>query len=389
MRAASSTFRTDAHVCIIECSLAVFPRKYVVQDGPYRADSPLLTNLMSSGVSIKDIAEEAGTTHSTVSRALRDSPKISEDTRDRIQKIAQEMGYTPNAVAQSLQTDRTNAVGLVVTSIADPFWSDVVRGVEEVAQPEEFSILLNSSHNDPDQEIRAIETFHRRRVDGLLVASSRVGNNYVDRMSQIDVPVVLINSEGEDSFSFLHSVTVDDQSGIRQAVQHLLDQGHRRIGYLGVQNRPLSNQLRKEAYLDVMEENGIEPREEWIEIAPIIETEPGNDVKVAEALLPNLLEADVTAVLCFNDMVAIGVLKACRSQGVHVPNDMSVVGFDGIDMTEYVTPPLTTIHQPKREMGNIAMQMLAGLIEGKSVQDRVLAPRFVRRESTGLAPDKG
>ena len=217
---------------------------------------------MGSGVSIKDIAEAAGTTHSTVSRALRDSSKISEDTRERIQEIAQEMGYTPNAVAQSLQTNRTNAIGLVVTSIADPFWSDVVRGAEEVAQPAGFSVLLNSSHNDPDQEIQAIETFHRRRVDGLLVASSRVGNNHVDRMSKIDVPVVLINSEGEKDFNFLHSVTVDDQSGIRQAVEHLLEQGHRRIGYLGVQNRPLSNERRKEGYVDVLEENGIDPREE-------------------------------------------------------------------------------------------------------------------------------
>lgn len=343
---------------------------------------------MSSGVSIKDIAEAAGKTHSTVSRALRDSSKISEETRERIQQIAQEMGYTPNAVAQSLQTDRTNAIGLVVTSIADPFWSDVVRGVEEVAQPAGFSVLLNSSHNDPDQEIQAIETFHRRRVDGLLVASSRVGSNYVDRMSQIDVPVVLINSEGEEDFNFLHSVTVDDRSGIRQAVQHLVDRGHRRIGYLGVQNRPLSNQRRREGYVDAMTENGIDPRDEWTEVAPVIETEPRNDVKAAEALMPNLFEAGVTALLCFNDMVAIGVLKACKSQGIRVPEDISIVGFDGINMARYVTPSLTTIHQPKREMGNIAMQMLDDLIEQESVQNRVLAPRFVRRESTGPPPSE-
>lgn len=376
----------DAHVCTIS-HLPRFPSDQRRIREPVLQSNSTFPNSMSSGVSIKDIAEAAGTTHSTVSRALRDSPKISEETRERIQDLAQEMGYTPNAVAQSLQTDRTNAIGLVVTSIADPFFADVVKGVEEVAQPAGFSVLLNSSHNDPDQEIQAIETFHRRRVDGLLVASSRVGSHYVDRMSQIDVPVVLINSEGKENLGFLHSVTVDDQSGIRQAVRHLVDQGHRRIGYLGAQNRPLSNQRRKDGYVNALEENGIHPQEEWIEIAPIIETEPENDVKAAEALMPNLFEAGVTALLCFNDMVAIGALKACRGQEIRVPEDISIVGFDGIDMAAHVAPPLTTIHQPRREMGNIAMQMLDNLIDGASVQNRVLAPRFVRRESTGPSPD--
>lgn len=340
---------------------------------------------MGSGVSIKDIAEAAGTTHSTVSRALRDSPKISEEMRERIQRLAREMGYTPNAVAQSLQTKRTNTIGLVVTSIADPFFPEVVKGVEEVAQPAGFSVFLNSSHNDPDQAIQVIEAFHRHRVDGILVASSRIGSNHADRMSRIEAPVVLINSEAEKDSNF-HSVTVDDRTGMQQAVQHLVELGHRRIGYLGVRNRPLSNQRRKQGYLDALEEAGIEPRDEWIEIAPIVETEPRNDVTVAEALVPNLFEANVTALLCFNDMVAIGVLMACKNQGIQVPGEFSIVGFDNIDVTRYMTPPLTTVHQLKRKMGSIAMQMLHDLIEGKSVQNRVLAPRFVRRESTTSPP---
>jgi len=343
-------------------------------------------SFMSSEVSIKDIAEAADTTHSTVSRALRDSSKISEEMRDRIQRLAKEMGYTPNAVAQSLQTNRTEAIGLVVTSIADPFFADVARGVEEIAQPAGFSVFLNSSHNDPDQEIKVIETFHRRRVDGILVASSRIGSTYVDRMSRIDAPVVLINSEAEENSGF-HSVTVNDRIGVQQAVQHLVELGHRRIGYLGVRNRPLSNQRRKEGYLEALEDAGIEPRDEWIEIAPIAETEPRNDVTAAEALVPTLLTAGVTAILCFNDMIATGVLMACKNQGIEVPADCSVVGFDNIDMTQYVTPPLTTVHQLKREMGSIAMQMLLDLIDGASVQNRVLAPRFIRRASTAPPPD--
>lgn len=344
---------------------------------------------MSSGVSIKDIAEEAGTTHSTVSRALRDSPKISDETRKRVKRIAKEMGYTPNAVAQSLQTDRTNAIGLVVTSIADPFFADVVKGVEEVAQPAGFSVLLNSSHNDPEQEIQVIETFHRRRVDGLLVASSRMGSNYVDRMSRIEVPVVLINSEAEEDSRFLHSVSVDDQDGIRQAVQHLIDLGHRCIGYVGVRNRPLSNQRRKEGYLQSMRDEGIQPRDEWIGIAPINETEtgPNSDVTAAGRVVPDLIEAGVTAILSFNDMVAVGVLLACKNAGIEVPAECSVIGFDNIDISQYVTPPLTTVHQLKRKIGSGAMKMLHDLIEGDSVQNKVLKPEFVERQSTAPPPD--
>lgn len=341
---------------------------------------------MGSGVSIKDIAEAAGTTHSTVSRALRGSSKISDEMRERIQRLADEMGYTPNAVAQSLQTKQTNAIGLVVTSIADPFFPEVVKGVEEVAQPAGFSVFLNSSYNDPDQEIEVIETFHRRRVDGILVASSRIGNHHADRMARIEAPVVLINSEAEKDSDF-HSVTVDDRTGMQRAVQHLVELGHRRIGYLGVRNRPRSNQRRKQGYREAMREAGLAPRDEWIETAPIVETEPQTDVTVAEALVPNLLEAGVTAILCFNDMIAVGVLMACKNQGVQVPGECSVVGFDNIDMTRYMTPPLTTVHQLKREMGSIAMQMLHDLIEGEEVQNRVLSPRFVRRESTAPPPE--
>ena len=128
--------------------------------------------------SIQDIARAAGVSHTTVSRALRESPLISLDTRERIQRLAQEMGYTPNAIAQSLQTRRTSMIGLVVTSIDDPFLSDIVKGVEEVARVAGFSVILSATHNDPDQEMAVIETFHRRRVDGILVAASRITSNY-------------------------------------------------------------------------------------------------------------------------------------------------------------------------------------------------------------------
>src|SRR5205085_3065474 len=204
----------------------------------------------------------------TVSRALRGNPLISINTRERIQRLAQEMGYTPNAIAQSLQTRRTSTIGLVVTTIDDPFLGDVVKGVEEVARAAGFSVLLSATHNDPDQEMVVIETFHRRRVDGILVASSRITSKYKRRLDYIRVPTVLINSQAESQDELLHWVAVDDRTGAQLAVEHLLQLGHSSIGYLGVSCRPRSNQLRLQGYQDALATAGMSYYYGWVEIAP-------------------------------------------------------------------------------------------------------------------------
>src|SRR5438477_197128 len=223
-------------------------------------------------VSIEDIARAADVSHSTVSRALRNSSLISVDVRERIQQLAREMGYTPNAIAQSLLTRQTSTIGLVVTSISDPFWGVVMKGVEEVARAAGFSVFLSASHNDPDEEIAILETFHRRRLQGILVA-------------------------GQTS-------------------------------------------------------------------------------------LPGLLDTGVTAIFCYNDAIAAGVLIACREQGIAVPQGLSVIGFDNIKMASYLTPPLTTIHQPKIEMGRLATQVLLDLLHNRPVQNYVLPPALISRAST-------
>jgi len=205
-------------------------------------------------VSIEDIARVAGVSHSTVSRALRDSSLISVEMRERIQELAREMGYTPNAIAQSLLTRQTSTIGLVVTSISDPFWGDVMKGVEEVARAAGFSVFLSASHNDPDEEMAIIETFHRRRVDGILIAASRITSNNKKRLDSFRVPTVLINSQAESEATLLNWVAVDDRKGAQLAVEHLLQLGHRSIGYLGTNNRPRSNRQRLLGYQSTMVE---------------------------------------------------------------------------------------------------------------------------------------
>jgi LacI family transcriptional regulator/LacI family repressor for deo operon, udp, cdd, tsx, nupC, and nupG len=339
-------------------------------------------------VTIEDIARAAGVSHTTVSRALRDNPLISLDVREQIQRLSREMGYIPNGVAQSLQTRRSNTIGLVVTSIADPFNGDVVRGVEEVARTANLSVFLSAAHNDPEQELAVIETFHRRRVDGILVASSRIGSSHAAQLARLNVPTVLINSQAESPQALLHSVAVDDYAGARLAVDHLLGLGHRAIGYLGSQSRPRSNARRLEAYRDALADSGTRPHPDWIALAAADEARQEDDVAAGQALLASLLQAGVTAVFCYNDSIAIGALLACRANDVGVPEQLSVVGFDDIAAARYMQPPLTTVCQPKVEMGGRAMRMLLDLLDERQVQDHVLMPELVVRGSTGTAPGR-
>lgn len=332
-------------------------------------------------ISIADIARAAGVSHTTVSRALRESPLISQETRERIQLLAREMGYTPNAIAQSLQMRQTSTIGLVVTSIADPFFGDVVKGVEEVARSAGFSVLLSASHNDPDQTMEIIETFHRRRVDGILVASSRIASDYKQRINSIRVPTVLINSQVEQQDRLLHWISVDDARGGELAVEHLLGLGHQAIGYLGISSRS-SNRERLQGYRNAMAEAGVTPRDEWIVTMPGDEASQDEDIAAGQSALPVLLATGVTAVFCYNDTIAIGVLTACREARIMVPQQLSIVGFDDIAMASCMMPPLTTVRQPKAELGRLATTVMLDLLQNRPGNNHMLQPTLTLRGST-------
>lgn len=341
---------------------------------------------MRRSVSIQDIAQAAGVSHTTVSRALRDSPLISQEVRERIQRLAREMGYVPNAVAQSLRGERTNTIGLVVTTIADPFVGRVVRGVEAVAQQYNLSLFLSVTNNDPDREVAVIENFHRRRVDGIIAAASQLTPHHAARLRHINIPTVLINQQAEHALENLCSVSVDDYSGARAAVEHLLALGHRAVGYIGAGNRPRSNRARWAAYHDALAGAGITIDDGWQRVAPAEHHTHNDDVRDGQALLPALIEAGVTAVFCFNDMMALGALLACRMLGIRVPEQLSIVGFDDIEQAQLVSPPLTTVHQPKLRLGQTAAEMLLDLLAGRPVTGHVLPTELVLRESTAAPP---
>jgi LacI family transcriptional regulator/LacI family repressor for deo operon, udp, cdd, tsx, nupC, and nupG len=326
-------------------------------------------------VTIKDIAKTAGVSHTTVSRALKGNPAISLETRERIQQLARHMGYVPSAVAQSLLSRRTQTIGMVITTIADPFIVQVVEGAEQTAQEAGYSVFLSSSHNNPNREIAVVETFRRRRVDAIIVTSSRVGSLYSSQLDQIEIPVVLINNQEEGEY--LHSVAVDDLQGARLAIEHLLALGHRRIGYIGATDRPKSNGRRLAGYRAALAQCGL-----ICDPALVLSSATGSDIERGRVGLESFLAAGVTAVFCYNDLMAIGLLLACHQHRVAVPQELSVVGFDDIEPALYTTPPLTTIRQPRLKLGQLAMTMTLDLLKGQETQDRILPCELVEREST-------
>ena len=328
------------------------------------------------GVSIKDIAKAAGVSHATVSRALRDDPRISEQTKIRIRRIAVGMGYYPSAIARGLATGRTHTIGMVVTTISDPFVAPIVQGTEQKALEEGYSVILAQSEADPERELAAVRLMREHRVDGVIVTASRVGELYTPLLSELKVPVVLINNQKEGEY--LYSIYVDDMAGAQMAVEYLVKLGHRKIAYVGCPERPLSNRRRFEGYRTALELHGIEVDDRMVfQIPGMDDLNRGREA--ADLILAG---EKPTAVFCYNDLTAVGVLKALRDRKVDVPGEVSLVGFDDIPLASMVCPTLTTVAQPKEKMGVKAMEMLLALISGEERENIVVRPRLVVREST-------
>ena len=326
-------------------------------------------------VSIKDVARAAGVSHSTVSRALADSPLVAAGTKQRIQLIAREMGYTPSAIARGLVTRRTATIGLVVTTIADPFIAEVVRGIEETALDSDYSVILCDSDADPERELACVRTLREKRVDAIIVTSSRVGSLYVPLLEQLGVPIVLINNQ--HAGRYVYSVRNDDRQGGWLAGEYLASLGHRRVAYVGGPPDAHSSVERLEGCRAALREHGLD--------IPGALALPGDGrTGGGQAAVDLLLQRPPhpTAVFCYNDMTAIGALRAAKAAGLRVPGDLSLVGYDDIAFAVFVDPPLTTIAQAKRALGQRAMDLALAILDGQEeTGDIVLTPHLVERAS--------
>jgi DNA-binding LacI/PurR family transcriptional regulator len=330
--------------------------------------------------SIKDIARIAGVAHSTVSRALRNSPLVNRETVERIQRIATEAGYRTSAAARSLVTRRSDTIGVVVTNIADPFVAGVVSGIEESADQHGLSVFLANSNAEPEREVRVARKFEERRVDGIIVTASRVGAQYVPLFSHMQVPIVLLNNQHPSQFA--HSVMIANVQASLDATRHLIALGHRRIAYLGDRYGYQSDAERYTGYRQAVEER-------YLPFEPLLVAHGDGKPEGAETAIADLLvlPQPPTAVFCYNDLSALGAMRQIRNRGLRIPADISVVGFDDLYISQYTDPPLTTVRQPMRQMGRMAMETLLQIFAGaESGHDIKVPGELIVRQST--APPK-
>ncbi len=329
-------------------------------------------------VSIKDIARAMNISYSTVSRALNNSPRVKEETREHIQRVAAEMGYLPSAVARSLVTRHTNTIGIVVTKITDLFFAEVIQGIEETALTFGQNVILTNSDGKPERELAAIQNLRERRVDGIILVAAcadQESKRQLFTLSGLDTPIVIINNVHGEHIGY--SIEIDNVDGGRQATRHLLDLGHRRIAHIAGPATEWDAVERQSGY-----EQALHQADLIVNPALIIrgDSQPEGGLLAMQQFFS--LADPPTAVFCYNDATALGAMQAAHAAGLRIPQDLSIVGFDDIALAPFFAPPLTTIDQHKREMGILAVQMVLDLLNNKAVQDCVLPSRLVIREST-------
>lgn len=327
--------------------------------------------------SIRDVAQRAGVSVGTVSNVLNGSPRVSPDTVDRVRVAIAELGYVRNEAARQLRAGRSSSVGLVVLDVRNPFFTDVARGAEDEAAKLGLSIILGNSSEDAARESSYLDLFEEQRVHGILISPYGDIEPRLSELRTRGTPVVLVDRESRDAG--VSSVSVDDRAGGRLAVAHLLDTGRRRIAFAGgpLEIRQIADRLAgareavaavPDATLDVIEISGL----------TVLEGR-----RVGEELVVRGERPD--AVFAANDLVAVGLLQALVMSGaLRVPQDVALVGFDDIDFASATVVPLTSVRQPRHEIGATALRILREEAAEPELPPRriVFQPELVVRGST-------
>lgn len=327
-------------------------------------------------MTIYDVAAAAAVSPSTVSRAFSRPGRVSARTATHIHEVAAELGYCAPQAAKAETVKRSKMLGICATDITNPFFFGIIRGAERIAVAEDFFILLADSQEDDELERKLFDRTSPL-VDGMIVATSRLPDSVL-RNAVKTSPVVSLNR----LVPGIPSVITDNARGIRRALEHLAEFGHRRIAYVSGPANSWADGVRQRAF-----------REGCFELDLVGSTVGPTSPTVSGGIsaLPQLREQRVTAAICFNDIIAVGLMRAAKAAGMHLPAELSVVGIDNVFVSDLVTPRVTTIASPLSLLGERAARIVIALVNGREpegISDRpaVLPMRLIVRESTGPAP---
>ena len=330
---------------------------------------------------IREIAKRAKVSTATVSRVINRVPTVNAQLAKRVWNVVEELGYYPNTQARALVSGRSRIFGLIISDITNPFFPEIVQVFEAIAVQHHYEILLTSTENDPKRMEQSVRRMIERRVEGVAVMTFGMEEVLLEGLKVRKVPLVFVDVG--PPLPRVSNIRIDYLNGIRQAVQHLAALRHQRISFIAGPLRLKSAVARRQAFIQAMREIGLEARSELI-----IEGDHTMEGGMAAfAQLLNLADRP-TAVMCSNDMTAIGVMRKSHDAGIAIPRDVSVVGFDDIRMAQFVIPPLTSIQMSQAELARLAFHALLSDVErttpAANGSEYILRTSLVLRESTSL-----
>ncbi|MEM8925603.1 MAG: LacI family DNA-binding transcriptional regulator [Actinomycetota bacterium] len=320
-----------------------------------------------------DVAARAGVSRALVSLVVRGSPKVSEKRREAVLKAAKELGYRPNAAARSLAERRSNTVGVVINDLHNPFFADVMDGIHAEAEEADYRLLLNSARRSDDLEARAVESFMEYRVDAVILVGTRLESGALAEFAK-QTPLVAVGAEPDG----VDSVTNDDERGGELVAHHLIELGHTALAHIDGGTGAGSSRRRR-GFVAACEEHGLAP------VVVAGDHSEASGVRAVEELLQ--LQSLPSALFASNDVVAVAAIDRLEDAGLQVPDDISVVGYDNTTLAALKHIALTTVHQPRTEMGRTAMRCAMERIDGgrRAAVGHVLDPELIVRSTTAAA----
>ena len=337
-------------------------------------------------ITIKDVAREAGVSVGTASQALRDSAAVRDATRRRVQAVAKRLRYQPSALARGMVTRRTHTVGLLISDIANPFFIRAVRAIEDGAQENGYNVILCNTDENPAKETQYLRVLIEKRVDGIILATTAGSLPAVGDVRWSRIPLVLFDRELPRLA--IDTVKVDSVLGGRLATEHLLRLGHRRIAIIHGPVVRSTGAERLQGYLDALRAAGLHPDPALIREGDFKQESGRVLARQLLALTPR-----PSALFCTNNLMTVGALQTLGEQGVRMPADLSLIGYDDMEWWTLTHPPLTTVGQPVYELGREAMRLLLAQIGRSGTRRRaqrvVLKPELLVRDSCAMAREVG
>lgn len=330
---------------------------------------------MSKKLTINDIAELAGVSRQTISRVLNNKPEVNEATRNHVQRIIEKHGFQPNLQARSMVTRQTNMVAVLLPDIANPFFSEIVRGIERTLRANELNVFLMTTEEDVALENSFLHLSQTYNVDGMILCSPRLDEANLRKLIPKISPVVLLNRNVETDGAAC--VVVDANYGGYAATKYLIEKGHTKIGIIVGPPRAYSNIQRLEGYKKALQDFNIP-----LESDLIMQVESDN--KGVYQITEQLVKQQVTAITTYNDLAAAYVIQACTDLKLSVPDDISVIGFDGIEFTQFMNPSLTTMSLPLFEIGYTIANILIKMIKGDETYDKITTVYPILKEGRSV-----